>query len=291
MTFARERLGTAIAALPETAKLYATLAFYEGLSDAEIADALNVSDGELETTRESTVAALGDAVPVTSREVGRLKRAILARLSARFVEVTGQQLDAKQRAWSPRAAIVPTVPDAELDESLRDVSKGDGGELRVPKYGGQPSFHSAYSSCALAINSFGPWRLRPTGLKLCGEERFESLQLEVKFPIDPHWRTAPNLDVLVEAGDHVIAIESKLTEYLASKHTAMFRDAYDGAVERLAHQTWREQYERLRASPDEFAFFNAAQVVKHYLGLKADRGSRIAGRRVMLLLPRSPVPR
>ena len=96
--------------------------------------------------------------------------------------------------------------------------------------------------------------------------------------------TAPNLDVFVSGRDHAVAVESKLTEYIATKHTAKFKDGYDGAVERLADPSWRAAYERLRRIPDEFADFNAAQIVKHYLGLKADRGSTPIGTRPVTLL-------
>jgi hypothetical protein len=40
---------------------------------------------------------------------------------------------------------------------------------------------------------------------------------------------------------------------------------------------------QLRAKPNAYRFFHAAQIVKHYLGLKADRPSLIRGRPTTLL--------
>jgi len=97
------------------------------------------------------------------------------------------------------------------------------------------------------------------------------------------WRTAPNIDVVCESTDAVLAIESKLTEHLTAVHTAEFRPGYNKVVERTAHPSWAEKYEELRKNPDYYAFFNAAQIIKHYLGLKADLNGTILGRSVTLL--------
>ena len=49
---------------------------------------------------------------------------------------------------------------------------------------------------------------------------------------------------------------------------ARFASVYDGAVVRLAHPSWRDLYESLKSDKDRFRYLNAAQLVKHYLGLK-----------------------
>ncbi|MCH7565183.1 MAG: hypothetical protein IH968_15330 [Gemmatimonadetes bacterium] len=64
-----------------------------------------------------------------------------------------------------------------------------------------------------------------------------------------------------------VAVESKFTEILSSK-TAKFSPAYDGAVARLAEASWRSMYESLLSDPKRFGKLDAAQLVKHYLGMR-----------------------
>src|SRR5439155_2138818 len=135
--------------------------------------------------------------------------------------------------------------------------------------GRRPSFHSAYSSCALAVSVFGPWRLDPSTLLLFGTRSFTSLRFEGRLPISGVTGRPPNLDLVAETPAEVVAIESKLTEYISSGKTAEFRPPYTAAVKRLADPSWEKQFKRLRAHPDEFRSFDAAQIIKHYLGLKS----------------------
>lgn len=129
--------------------------------------------------------------------------------------------------------MVETVDDAALGRSLADLREGSGGELTATAKH-RPKLHSAFSSCALAVNVFGPWRLDPTSLIVSGDANFTKLRFEAQRPIFSSRATPPNLDVLVEATDRVVAIESKLTEYLGGNERASFADRYDGAVEELA---------------------------------------------------------
>jgi len=54
-------------------------------------------------------------------------------------------------------------------------------------------------------------------------------------------------------------------------------------VENTSHSSWAEKYEQLQRNPDYYAFFNAAQIIKHYLGLRADIDHTVASRDVTLL--------
>ena len=214
---------------------------------------------------------------------GRLKKATETKLSDRLALMSKIDLDDKGRCLHVRSAVVSSVSDDCLQASLNDVRHGDGGELRLPRSGRPPSFHSAYSSCALAINAFGPWRLNPLGLTINGRAGFTSLNFEAKFPINPNWRRAPNIDVVCRSPNEVVAIESKLTEHLTPRHTAKFSPRYSKVVENTSHSSWAEKYEQLQRNPDYYAFFNAAQIIKHYLGLRADIDGSIAGRDMTLL--------
>jgi hypothetical protein len=211
--------------------------------------------------------SLSDVVPVPDREVRALQRQAIAALAASHLS----HLNSKGQFATARESVVATVPDAELAAALGDVRAGDGGELRIPKGGGCPDFHSIRSSCALAVASFGPWRLRPETLTVGERSNFDSLRFEVKFPIteskiDP----PPNLDVVCWASGHAVAIESKLVEYIDPKHTAHIGSKYDDQIAE-SHPSWQAKVSLLRESPDEYRMFNAAQIIKHYLGLKRDK--------------------
>jgi hypothetical protein len=116
------------------------------------------------------------ALPVQARA----RQALAARL--KWLGVDG--LDGDTRTESVADALVPTVTGADLDFALNDVRGGSGGELECtpPK---RPKFHSAYSSCAFAVNMFGPWRESPAGLSLNEYGGFESLAFEVMCRIFP----------------------------------------------------------------------------------------------------------
>jgi hypothetical protein len=219
------------------------------------------------------------------REVRALQKRVIACLAERYLSLTGIEPNAKHQVSRARDAVVRTLADGELEQSLADVRLGSGGELKPPKSGGQPDFHSVRSSCALAVSVFGPWRLQPMNLKLAGATGFTRLQFEVKFPIldgVKSFKTPPNLDVVGWHSDGVVAVESKFVEQINPKHTASFDDLYDDAI-KSANPTWQGKVKLLRANANAYRFFDAAQIVKHYLGLKADRPGLIQGRPTTLL--------
>ena len=99
---------------------------------------------------------------------------------------------------------------------------------------------------------------------------FEKLRFERKCPVQGVKRgNPPNLDVLAEKDGFVLAIESKLIEYLTPAKRASIASSYDYAIETLAHPTWKEQIQRQRLTPAEFQYFSAGQIIKHYLGLRS----------------------
>lgn len=83
--------------------------------------------------------------------------------------------------------------------------------------------------------------------------------------------TPPTLDCLVN-GERILAIESKCTEPF-HRQLARFGQAYSDAIA-AAHPTWRAEYRRLVADPRRYRHLDAAQLVKHYLGLRRQFGDR-----------------
>ena len=128
-----------------------------------------------------------------------------------------------------------------------------------------PRSQAAHSSSALAANVFGPWLGTGEPVPFHGESFAGTARLEVACPTGLRGMP-PTLDLLVD-GPRVLAVESKCTETF-DHHVARFAPAYDQAVAELADETWRAEYGRLVEDPRRFRFLDAAQLVKHYLGLR-----------------------
>lgn len=275
MIFRHRRLRAAIDALPEAQKLYATLSLCEGVADGEIADLLVLDARALRVLREETEASLSPQLPFRRGERARLTGTSEQTLKERLERFASHPLDRAGRAPTTDDVLLETVPAAERAAAIADVREGDGGELRQPKDSTlAPRFHSARSSCALAVNVFGPWRRDQSSLRISGLGGFTSLQFERRCPVVGVTRgTPPNLDVLAE-GETVVGIESKLIEHISAPPKKAFSDAYARAVDELADEPWRDAVNRLRKGGSGFETFDATQVLKHYLGLKTRYGER-----------------
>ncbi|MEJ7784048.1 MAG: hypothetical protein WKF96_04525 [Solirubrobacteraceae bacterium] len=166
---------------------------------------------------------------------------------------------------SPLDNLVDTLSLGQARAALDQVGSGDGGELK-PQANGSPKFCAAYSSAALAVNTFAAWSGREPWLALIGRSVFTQLDFEVKFPIGLAGRS-PNLDVVASAPGTIVAIESKCVEYLG-EHDATFQPSYDAAVEQLADASWTTLFRDLTAQPALFGRLGVGQLVRHYLGLR-----------------------
>ena len=153
----------------------------------------------------------------------------------------------------------------QVKAAIRADLSGKGGSELVVLGKAAPKFQAAHSSACLAANVFGPWLVVEQALPLGAESFCGETHLEVECPTGLRG-TPPTLDCLV-AGRHVLAVESKCTETFEA-HEAVFRDVYDEVVTSLAHPTWRMEYERLVEDPRRYRFLDAAQLIKHYLGLR-----------------------
>ncbi len=152
------------------------------------------------------------------------------------------------------------------EEILDDFAAGDGGELE----GDPPKFCAAHSSSALAANAFGAFRLHPERLTLAGLSGFTETRFEKKLPTGLKG-IPPHLDFFASGPEGTVAVESKFIEIL-SRQTAEFKPPYSGAIERLAEPSWTEVYRSLVRDPSRFTHLNAAQLVKHYLGMRHSLG-------------------
>ena len=146
-----------------------------------------------------------------------------------------------------------------------DMDSGSGNELKG-------KFRALHSSAALAVNTFATWKRNPMNLSLCGRKGFTSLTLERKCPTGLGG-TSPNLDVFLGNNLCVIAVESKFLEYLTPKK-GYFSESYTREKLPQAEDSWWHLIDRIKHQPKQH--LDAAQLVKHYLGLRnlAPKGGR-----------------
>lgn len=157
------------------------------------------------------------------------------------------------------------VEGVELSTIRPDFGKGAGGELE-PQKKRPPKFHAAHSSSALAANTFGPYRNDPKGLTLLGHGGFRKLKFEYQCPTGAG-RGIANLDVLLKGDDAILGVESKLVEIL-SKKTASFSKKYHKVFDEEKDAAWMAVFKALDKKPNLYEHLDAAQLVKHYLGLR-----------------------
>lgn len=202
---------------------------------------------------------MGDALPI---EVV-CRRALVERL--RNVAGPEAMLDGQSGYVADyRSNLVVGITPGQFESDLR---QGSGNELEWdgPR---PPKFNAAFSSSALAVNAFARWRGHERMLELCEWRGFDSLEFEARCPNGLARATPPNLDVLLKRGDEIVAIESKCLEYLRVKE-AKFSSRYDELVASGDHDDgWITAYRALVREPGRYRYLDAAQLVKHYFGLK-----------------------
>jgi hypothetical protein len=163
--------------------------------------------------------------------------------------------------------LIDGVTPADFDEDLR---RGDGGEL-TDRPGTPAKFRAAFSSSALAVNTFGPFRHRPARLSLAGVTGFRDVEFEYACG-NGLVGTNPHFDLFAQTEATVVALESKFLEPLRPR-MATFSDQYrqsfrgTAATPALVEPPWARMYSRLREDPEAYRYLDAAQLAKHYLGL------------------------
>jgi hypothetical protein len=160
------------------------------------------------------------------------------------------------------------LPSISSDLYVKEYERGAGQELAWqtgPDRRRPPKFHAAFSSAALTVNAFAPWKRSPTLLPLLGHVGFSTLTFEQTCPTGLRG-TPPHADVLVSNATRVVGVESKCLEFL-SLERADFVVSYD-RIRGLAAQTkYYALIRHLRAFPTEFGRLGVGQLIKHALGL------------------------
>lgn len=209
----------------------------------------------------------------------------------------------KQQNWAKRKGLKlvgGTIPNSGEKKYLNDINlnifnqhlseetkenfdEGDGNERKDNKTR-LAKMKALHSSSALPVNVFQYWQEKDVSpilnaCKLIDKRPFNSVTLpnavrfEQKFEICDNKKDfpkKPNLDVVIKYNNNVYAIESKFTEPYNGKSKAL-REVYKSAqLDKLWKGIPNLQKLANLISPDnsEFKYLDAAQLIKHILGLK-----------------------
>lgn len=163
-----------------------------------------------------------------------------------------------------------------------DFLKAGGNEL-TDGPGDPAKFRAAFSSSALAVNTFGPSRHHPDRLAIDGVSGFAEAQFKYPCPTGlPD--TYAHFDFWGASQDCVVAIESTFLKLLDPK-TAQFSGQYSRpfagteTVAPIAGAGWAAVYRALCDDPKTYRYFDAVHLMKLYLGLKHNYADR---RRVLV---------
>ena len=172
------------------------------------------------------------------------------------------------------------------EETQNCFNEGDGGETKdtVTRLVKMKALHS---SSALPVNVFQYWQEKDVSpilyaCRLADNKGFDSCHLpnavrfEQKFEISDDKKTfprKPNLDVVIERKNSVYAIESKFTEPYNNKPKGL-NERY------LLEQSFWKGLTHMKElakeiSPNnnnKYNYLDAAQLIKHILGLKNQKG-------------------
>ncbi len=165
-------------------------------------------------------------------------------------------------------------------KSLEAFNRGSGSELKdTPR---KPAkMRALHSSSALAVNVFDTWMDRNAS-PLLSVLNLEPGEVDVHF--EEQYPTGlpgnpPNLDVVLRrSGGHVIAIESKFTEWLTpkAKKAPPLKDKYfpkgAGVWEQVGLPRKQQFAAALHAGEVVFRHLDAPQLIKHSLGLATHLG-------------------
>lgn len=163
-----------------------------------------------------------------------------------------------------------------------DFLKARGNEL-TDGPGDPARLRAAFSSFALALNTFGPFRHHPDRLTIDGVSGVAEARFE--YPCaDGLPGTSSHFDFWGITRGGVVAIESTFLELLDPKvaqFTAHYCRPFAGTetVAPIAGARWAAVYRALRDDPKTYRYLDAAQLMKHYLGLKHSYPDR---RRVLI---------
>jgi hypothetical protein len=181
------------------------------------------------------------------------------------------------------------LPGVATEKALAALGRAGGNEI------GSGKFANPESSAALAVNSFGWFLDRPGQLPpfpCLADLDWPAVRVDVERQMRFPWRGGrhPWLDAAIETGHHLIGVESKRYEPFRDKKLVRLSTAYDRDVWGGSMEPFTEMRDRMRAGDWQFDFLDAAQLVKHALGLLTE-GERTGKAPILLYLYAEPALR
>lgn len=149
-----------------------------------------------------------------------------------------------------------------------ELRQGDGSELDS-KNGRPAKFSSITSSSALGVNTFSIWKKDKNinFLNFDGNTNFRKLEFERKFPNGLHGNN-PNLDVVLESDEILIAVECKFLEPLTEKSTKIkYSKSYFNKEDSRNASKWYSLMQKIDSGEEVFKYLDAVQLTKHFYGL------------------------
>lgn len=168
------------------------------------------------------------------------------------------------------------LPEINKNLFWDELNNGDGSEFK-PQGDNPPKFNSIASSSALAVNSFAIWKKENNikDLVIKNFSDFNTIEFERKFKNGLGGKN-PNLDVVLENQDHLLAIECKFLEPLKkkSKSDKPFSDSYFKNNDYRSNSKWYKLIEKIRNNQVEFKYLNAVQLLKHFYGICYEKNDK-----------------
>lgn len=157
-------------------------------------------------------------------------------------------------------------------------SAGDGNEIKAITH--RPKMSALHSSSALVVNLFQYWQGKDTSpllealIKNNDKTINTKIKFEGKFEIDKNKKKFPkpaNLDVTIELleKNKIIAIESKFTEPYGSVNVKISKSYLEESLWKWnKYSDLKNLTEKIYNKKSNFQYLDAAQLIKHILGLK-----------------------
>jgi len=173
-----------------------------------------------------------------------------------------------------------------LEVNRKQFEEGNGQEfLGSPE--GPAKMQAVHSSSALAVNIFQYWQIRGLVNEIasaCGfcnrnSNYSESIVFEDKYCIDTKFVIPPNIDVVFHNNESspykLFAVECKFSEAYGGRAHGGLKSKYVDEKKLWPDLSALEELARKTNSDDQrYSFLDAAQLIKHILGLKACVGSK-----------------
>ena len=187
------------------------------------------------------------------------------------------------------------------EQTKKEFGKGDGNETSDSGKEGtsRAKMKSLHSSSAIVVNLFQYWQekdLSPVlyACKLCSKNPSDSvnkIKFEEKFQISDdksRFPRMPNVDVVIEGFQNkILAIESKFSEPYVSKRPESKVISKKYVDDKSFWNGLSNLYElanEISSTNDQFDYLDAAQLIKHVLGLMNDKEKNKKGKNGFCLL-------